>query len=309
MRYLTAAMMVVTASAWGGTFDNADTRVQAYIIERLAAELDTSEILLVQQRQDEWARAEYDGVTTGQLRVMGFSVLRCAEALKGGGALKPGEAIYMYLPDPKKWAETRSGRGEKRPPYLPRLLADDEVLMMLASPLEEPDKERWASSDRDPSLKGFVSDAKSMSAKDLCATHGLERGLEGRMYTLKEGCALAVAYPAPELPVTEMMRLNKGLLDGQRANRAKLSGTSGLVELSKLEMAELVYLAYTMDGDEGLAQYKALRARLPEYKELSHPLELKTAFGKALAAALEGRRQRGHPSKSDSVEKPPDLGR
>lgn len=281
------ALLLATASAWGGKFEKTDTRVQDYIVQRLAAELDTSELLLVQQRQDEWARADYAGITAGQLRVLGFSVARCVEPLKGG-ALKPGEAIYLYLPDPMKWARTNTRRAStKRPPYLPRLLADDDVRLMLLSALEKPDKERWASDARDPALKNFVSDAKAMSAAELCAEYGLEEALDGRMYAMREGCVLVVTYPAPELPETELMRLNRSLLEGQRVNRAKLRGTSGMVGLSRLEMAELVYLAYAIDGDEGLSQYQKLRERLPEYEELSYPLVLKTKFGKALSAELQ----------------------
>lgn len=286
MRYIMTALLLATTSAWGGTFDAADTQVQAYIVERLAAALDTSELLLVQQRQDEWARADYEGITAGQLRVLGFSVARCVEPLKGG-ALKPGEAIYLYLPDPMKWAKTNTRRAStKRPPYLPRLLADDDVKLMLLSALGKPDKERWTNDDRDPALKNFVSDAKAMQAAELCEEYGLEEALDGRMYALREGCVLVVTYPAPELPETELMRLNRSLLEGQRANRAKLRGTSGMVGLSRLEMAELVHLAYAIDGDEGLSQYQKLRERLPEYEELSYPLELKTKFGKTLFAEL-----------------------
>ena len=277
-----------TAMAEG--FDQLDGRTQAYIIKQLSLALGDSDIAILQQRNDEWVRKD-TSLSTGQKATLGLTLLRFIKMLKGTANVATNEIIYIYEPYNKEWhirSDPRHGSPNRPPPYRPLFLAEDLMRLVLMKHQMEPIRDRFCDGwqKREPEIKPFVADALNMdNGKEFLAKYNLTTTFSNKVYRVMEGCVFRVDYPVPDMPETELMRMNRQNAALMKARVPYLQKMTNLVSLTKREVSEIVLLAYLLEGEKGRSQYAAM---IKDNLLLEPMTELvfKTGIGRKLFAIL-----------------------
>ena len=290
--YLLCCLTHLSAAA--EVFDNADGKVQEYVVKQLSLAFRNCDIAIVQDRWDDGFRVD-SGLKPGQIRSLDLRKMRLLRILKGLPLAKYNEVIYLYTPFDKEWfimSEVRSGRPHRaEPPYRPLFLSDDLMRLVLMRRQIEPLKERILKSDRDPRLKPFLEDASElvsgkMTAANFMSKYDLTDNFSNKVYSVIEGCVFQVDYPAPVMEETELMRMNKQNLQLTKARVTDSKKMTRLIHLTPREASEIIFIAYQLEGKKGFDQYAAV-AKGDPLLEPMEPAEFKTTIGKQLFEVMK----------------------
>jgi len=281
-------------AAMAAEFDKLDIRTQDYIVGQLAEAVKDSDIAVLQDRNDEWARPDGKGLGRGRARALGLSPMRFVSMLKGqAGSLSCNDLIFAYVPDRTELltlSDPRSGVNLP-PPYRPLFLADDLVRLVFLKHQREPVRTRVAKSDRDPNLKPFIADAGQMDAAKFMEKYSLAEVFSNSVFRVAEGCVFRIECAVPAMEETDLMRLNKETLELGKAGLPKLQDETGLLALTREEVSEIVFVACLCGGDDGAVKYaEAIRSG-----GILQPVDgsaLKTNIGKKLSRATGGLRSK-----------------
>ena len=228
--------------------------------------------------------------------MLSLSCFRCAAKIKGLAEINPYSLIYLYRPERyvpgllpvvqtvriPQWRDERIS-----PPYFPSLGADDDLVrLMFVTQQTSPLRGRLRPY-KDKLFGPIYEDANKLNEDEFISKHGLEDVFAHKVYSILPGCAFMAEYDTPELPTTDLMRLNQHLLDSQKTVTTYMQRNSRLIKLSKQELSEVVYLAYIFDKESPAGgYYEACSA----YSSILNPLDsndrIVTQIGTRLLAAL-----------------------
>ena len=176
------------------------------------------------------------------------------------------------------------------PPYFPTLHTTDNLTrLVLLTRQTTPLGSRlfFRRTDKGARQKMVYDDAKNMEAAAFMGKYDLTAVFSNKVYSVVEGSIFHVDLPVPELPETELMRLNAAMGAAGEARVSFFQQNSRLIHLSPEEVSEVVYIACLLDG--GAGQYTEARKRAPELLLPVEKPEFKTAIGKRVHAAVAGK--------------------
>ena len=284
------------------SFDSLQEDKQEYVVKSVASALPTADVAVLHSRFDEIYRndRDMDGYVS---RVLGVQSIRFSVILKGRNSLPPYSVGYIYRPDlyvpgllPFVFERSPSGRDLRAegywvmPPYFPTLHTTDNLTrLVLLTRQTTPLGSRlfFRRTDKGARQKMVYDDAKNMEAAAFMGKYDLTAVFSNQVYSVVEGCIFHVDLPVPELPETELMRLNAAMVAAGEARVSFFQQNSRLIHLSPEEVSEVVYIACLLDG--GAGQYTEARKRAPELLLPVEKPEFKTAIGKRVHAAVAGK--------------------
>lgn len=288
-------------------FDTEDARIQAYVVKQLTHALRDSDIVILQDRRDELSREEDAVFTFVQRLTLGLQTVRFIGKVKGDIHVSPLEAFYLYANDYYKRFSPLVENEIPNPCYYePLFLGANMMTLAFMKHQPEPIKERVAIKGRFPNLESIAEDAKKMEGKKFLTKYNLSGVFSNKVYKLVEGCIFHIDYPEPVMAENETIRMNDKMNNQTpervKAHLAELRKSSGFIHLSSREVSEIVFIAYLLEGDKGVAHYAAARkdvALLEPVEEMT----FKTNIGKKLFEALKTEIRM--PPKGNSNTNPP----
>jgi hypothetical protein len=274
------------------TFDTLNNRAQQYIIKSLSHAVQVSDVAVLHTRSDEWLRKDKNMDYRVRI-VLGLLKFRFSAMLKGCSSISAYDILYIYAPKRQARGQPviRVGRPRREEdfasPYFASLSPGDNLMRLVFIERQmAPLRERVLEGYRNRTgMREIVENALAMSEDELMDKYNLRDVFADRVYQVVEGCVFRVDYPAPEMPETEAMRMNAVNQKLSEARVPDLQKMSNLVHLSAREVSEIVFIAYMLEGDEGLAQYAAISRSSPILLPIAEPI-FKTEIGKKLFEAL-----------------------
>ncbi len=284
------------ASASAKTFDESDSRTKDYITINLAKAIRDYDIAIVHGRRDETYRRLDSPLNIYYEMPLELRRLRLIAMLKGLVEVEYNDVVYIYVPDknaigkPFVWREVGPSVSieEVLPsPYIPSISHDDLMRLVFmkrqATPLKDRVLEGYRSQER---MKQFVEDALAMDGKELMDKYNLNDIFPNRVYLLAEACIFQVDYPAPEMPETKSMQMNRKNWELTKAHTPEVQKYSHLIHLSKREVSEIVFIAYIFDENDGINKYaKVCKTNTQILLPITEPV-FETEIGRMLYEAL-----------------------
>lgn len=277
-------------------FETASGDAQEYIIETLALAIPTADIAIIHSRYDEIFRDDGDMDDIFKL-VFNLWASRFASVLKGRENVPPYSIGYVYLPEryvpgllplpPITRVPMEKEDKRLRPLYFPSLdMSDDLIRLVFLAKQTVPEKRRLLQRNNGERRQMIYDDAKSMTEIDFMDKYGLADIFSNKVYNIIEGCAFHVDYPAPLLPVTDMMKINSGMLESSKAKLSYFQKNSRLIHLAPDEVSEIVYIAYLLDGEAGADRYAEVCKQNPNILSPMTNVKFKTLIGQKLFAKV-----------------------
>lgn len=280
--------MLCDAKAGLLLFDSLDDGAQAYVVEQLTRSVRDADIVILHQRCDEWSRNDDAGLSKAQQQALDLTPSRFIRTLKGAASVACNDVVYVYRPSGKEWralADPRNGSPATPPPYRPLFFSDDWVRLVFVERQLEPIRGRIADRAIGSSMEPFVQSAMKMGAATFMTKYGLADTFSNRVYKVLDGCVFHVDYPVPDMGETELMRANRQNLELSKAGVPKLQKANEMIHLSKREVSEIVFIAYSLGGGNGIAAYAAASKDNPLMETITSPVFV-TSIGKRLYGAL-----------------------
>jgi hypothetical protein len=273
-------------------FDELDSRTKNYIIEQLARALPDANIAIIHGRRDESYRSGDATLSVYHQVPLGLIRGRLVTILKGDPGLGDYEVIYFYVPERVAPGRPRPRtRHSVSPPYHPAFSFFDNLTRLVLMNRETSIlKERILPgySKRTKQMKEFIEDTFSMDTEDLMDKHKLRDVFSYRVFRLIDGCMFHVEWPVPDLPETKLMSMNWDNWQLTKAQTPEVQEWSkkSLMHLSDREVSEIVFIAYMLEGDEGIAKYSEAARSQNLLLPMTEPV-FKTEIGSKLFEMLE----------------------
>lgn len=275
-------------TAIGVTYGALDARTQNFVSTSAAHALQHADIAIVHSRSDEWLRE--DTTLSSSVRiVLGLQRHRLVTMLKGASNIPSYGTCYLYAPGSHAPGQPHVLKElEFPPPYEPTVgLGDDLTRLVFLRRQTTPLKNRILRGNKNRWGREEISaDAINLNEHAFVEKYNLDEVFSNRVYQVIEGCVFRVNCPVPELPDTKMMDLNRENLERSKSKIPELQKMSSLLELTRQEMSELVFLAYWIEKTTGAPQYAAAQRRNANILLPMNEAGLETDLGKRVQKAL-----------------------
>lgn len=272
----------------GSSFDDLDINTKKYIISSISRVIKSCDIAIIHGRSDEWLRQD-DHMNHEVRMVLGLRRFRFVTFLKGSSEIEPYDLGYVYPPEriarstQVDLIERPFGKNNLPPPYRPTLMPGDDLMRLV---FVEAKKDMIDSRILDiPRLKTVLRDARNMKKENFVKKYDLEKFFDERVYHVHEGCIFRVNYKIPDLPDTDLMKMNRANQSLIEARVPDLQKRASLITLNKQEVSEIVFICHYVQEKGGLTEYEKKRQNNPEFLgEMLKP-SFKTKIGEMLFTA------------------------
>lgn len=243
---------------------------QEEVVKSLSESI-SCDIVIMQARADESFRKDAK-LSSQYWRTLDIKPLRFICELKGDVRLLAKDVMYIYIDIPDRHFvryDDFVNAGDAYQ-YTPLILNDDSMWIAFVEQQVKPkvDRIKIRSTRHKPDMMAFVNDAKQMNAEEFMKRYNIKDTFDECVYEVSKGCAFLIDYPSLEWEETKSMKMNKHLLlpmtEGAKKKRQMVVEKS--VSLTREEILEIVFIAYTMDGVNGGSSSEVLSRKVSMLK-------------------------------------------
>ena len=239
-----AISFTLVSSVCSDTFNDVKDRTQVYVIDKLGSLIQAEQILIAYKRTDELLYSAPD-FTFSQATALGLNALRYCEQLKG---LQPftQDRFFAYMPYSVNRLRSSSMRQEVQY-YYPCFPCADQHILIFCKKYPHIQQDRLMD-DYIGVGKEFVVDAHSLPEAEFLKKYQLSSLFTNSVYATYMPGIFEVDHPvSAQGCVTHCSE--------DVTKRKIIDKSSRLIKLSRREVSEIVYIAYLIDGQDGIVKY------------------------------------------------------
>jgi len=307
--YRITLVVFYSCCVYAETFDEAPSFCKSYVVQQLADILANSSksnsIVVVHDRIDEPYR-NHGELKVDLMLTLDLRRVRFVEMLKGVNTYSENEVLYFY-PIRYQLAHTGQTRDQIAKCYEPQFIPDDLIKVLFVCQSTIPIVTRLNNDLGDArinmQIKTFIEDAQALGKQDFLNKYGLTTISSNKVFEIQKPAIFSVACEKLQpLSDTESMRWSRGQLENLRRTIPASQDLSNLLHLSRREVSEIVYIAYLLDGKDGIVKY-AEAAKKSKILEPMADAKFTTQIGQKLYEKVKPKVGSGVTEKKDVGEK------